>query len=124
MSMRGDVFHNSIVDQAGKIFISHRWDVYMEYRYPCNVVTTYLDIFAVRGCCKIGCEVETTSRHILDNAAKAAVANIPLLVIVPSRKLLRLARRVIESSDVPGVSMTKVLLPYQLESELTHIEKI
>jgi len=122
--MRGDAFHNSIVDQAGKIFISHRWNVYMEYRYPCNAVTTYLDIFAVRGCCKIGCEVETTSRHILDNATKAAVAKIPLWVIVPSRKLLRLARRMIESSDVAGVSMTKVLLPYQLEGELTHIERI
>ena len=121
--MRGDTFHNSIVDQAGKIFISHRWDVYTEYRYPCNVVTTYLDIFAVRGCHKIGCEVETTSRHVLDNATKAAIVNISLWVIVPSRKLLRLARRVIESSDVAGVTMTKVLLPYQLEHELTNFER-
>ena len=121
--MRGDKFHNSIVDQAGKIFISHGWDVYKEYRYPCNAVTTYLDIFAMRCNYKIGCEVETTSRHILDNATKSAVANIPLWVIVPSRKLQHLAWRMIESSDVTGVSMTKVLLPYQLEQELINFEK-
>jgi|GEM_PF-4536277 len=121
--MRGEAFHNSIVDQAGRIFTSHRWEVYMEYRYPCSAVTTYLDIFAVRGCWKIGCEVETTPRHILDNAVKAAIAGIPLLVIVPSRKLQRLGRRTIESSDIAGVSMTKVLLLSQLEHELANFER-
>ena len=121
--MRGEPFHNGIVDQARNIFVRHRWEVYTEYRYQYHGITTYLDIYAIRNGEEIGCEVETTSRHILDNAVKAAGASINLWIIVPSRKLHRYAKRIIATSNIPGISMTKVLLPDQLERELSENER-
>jgi len=87
--MRGKAFHNKIVEDACAIFSNHGWQIYTEYRYSKNGVTTYLDLFAVRGNKKIACEVETTIRHAVDNATKALSTGLDLWIIVPSRTLRR-----------------------------------
>ena len=85
--MRGALFHNSIVKQAKAIFIRHGWQIHTECRYRNNGTMTYLDLLAVRNDYEIACEVETTARHAVDNAAKALAAGVSFWVIVPSRRL-------------------------------------
>ena len=122
--MRGALFHNTIAEQAKAIFIRHGWQVHTEYRYRNNGTTTYLDLFAARADYEIACEVETTARHAVDNAAKALAAGIPLWVIVPSRRLRRQIERNLASSGICGNGKAvKILLLCQLEAEVVNYQK-
>ena len=122
--MRGALFHNTIAEQAKAIFARHNWQVHTEYRYCTNGTTTYLDLLAVRADCRIACEVETTARHAVDNAAKALAAGIPLWVIVPSRRLRRQVERKLASLGISGnPKVVKVLLLCQLETEVMRFWK-
>ena len=122
--MRGKAFHNKIVEEACMIFSKHGWQVYTEYRYSKNGVTTYLDLFAVRGNKKIACEVETTIRHAVDNAAKALSAGLDLWIIVPSRTLRRRVNHKLTSSGLDaGHKNIRVLLFCLLEAELTFLQE-
>ena len=109
--MRGKAFHNRIVEDACKVFESNGWQVFTEYRYQCGGVVTYFDLFAERDCCKIACEVETTIRHLEDNAIKARLAGIELWIVVPTRRLTREAKKRLGDAGL-------VILPDQLSSEL------
>lgn len=122
--MRGKAFHNRIAEEAKAIFSSHRWKVYTEHRYRKNGITTYLDLFAVKGDKSIACEIETTSRHAVDNAVKALSAGINLWVIVPSRTLRRqIEQKLISSGLDTGHKNVRILLFCQLEAELTFFQK-
>ncbi|MCK5175421.1 MAG: hypothetical protein KAR47_18650 [Planctomycetes bacterium] len=118
--MRGSAFHNRIVDEAKVIFSRHCWNVYTECRYRNNGVTTYLDLLATRGSYEIACEVETTTRHVTDNAIKALSAGLVLWVIVPSRRLRHQAERKLASSGlIKGNKSPRLLLLLgQLEAEI------
>jgi len=109
--MRGNVFHNRIVKDACKVFKSHGWQVFTEYRYQCGGVVTYFDLFARKDCFEIACEVETTLRHLEDNAIKAQTAEVELWIIVPTRRLLKQAKERLSLQ-------AWVILPDQLSSEL------
>ncbi|MFC1675947.1 hypothetical protein ACFL3G_02655 [Planctomycetota bacterium] len=119
--MRGDTLHNFIATgtemTAGRFFAS----VGTEYQFTRSGVTTYFDVFAWQGCIALGLEVETTLRHAIDNAKKAATVDVPLWVIVPTRKLkLELIRR-LESLELrPGGEPVNVLLLGQLERMLVN----
>jgi hypothetical protein len=122
--MRGSGFHNKIAEEVKAIFDNHNWQVYTEYRYRKNGVTTYLDLLAVRGNQKIACEVETTSRHAVDNAVKALSAGLDLWIIVPSRTLYRqIEHRLISSGINTKHQAIRVLLLCELEAELTFFQK-
>ena len=118
--MRGKAFHNRIADQAKAIFISHYWQVHTEHRYRKNGITTYFDLFAVKGDQAIACEVETTSRHAVDNALKAQAAGVVVWIIVPTRAMRRQIERKLESSGVTeNHQSVKTILLSQLNTELT-----
>ena len=118
--MRGKAFHNKIVEEAGTIFRNHSWQVFTEHRYRKNGTTTYLDILAINRNKKIACEVETTSRHAVDNAVKALSANLDLWVIVPSRRLRRqVEHKLISSGLDTGHKNVRIVLFCLLEAELT-----
>lgn len=122
--MRGGEFHNKIVEETKTIFNNHGWQVYTEYRYRKHNITTYLDLLAVRGDKQIACEVETTARHAVDNAAKALSAGLDLWIIVPSRKLCRQVKQNLPSSGITTNRQSiKVLLLSQLEIELNSFQK-
>lgn len=119
--MRGGAFHNKIVEQAKAIFNEHGWQVHTEYRYRKNGITTYLDILAVKGNRKIACEIETTARHGVDNAAKAVSAGLDLWIIVPSRKLRhQIERRLICSALNTKNQKIRIVLFCLLEAELNN----
>ena len=117
--MRGKVFHNRIAEEAKMIFNSHGWQIYTEHRCRKNGITTYLDLFAVKGDKSIACEVETTSRHAIDNALKAQAAGVVLWIIVPTRALRRQVERKLELSGITKNYQTiKTILLSQLNAEL------
>ncbi len=117
--MRGKTFHNRIAEEAKTIFSNHLWQVHTEYRYRKNGMTTYLDLFAVKGNQAIACEIETTIRHAVDNALKAQTAGLVLWIIVPTRTLRRQIECKLESSGVTENRQTiKTLLLSQLNTEL------
>jgi len=118
--MRGGAFHNKIVEEAKTIFSNYGWRVFSEYRYSKNGVTTYLDLLAVRANKKIACEIETTTRHAVDNAVKALSAGLDLWIIVPSRTLRRRVNHKLASSRLDAEHKNiRVLLFGLLEAELT-----
>ena len=69
--MRGKAFHNYMAMQTKAIFDAHGWQVNSEHRYRKNGMTTYFDLYVMKGNRSIACEIETTSRHAIDNARKA-----------------------------------------------------
>jgi hypothetical protein len=100
---------------AGKFFDFAR----REYLFHRNDVTTYFDVFAQRGSVALAFEVETTSRHAVDNARKASLVGIPLWFVVPRRRLkLELTRKLKPLDLRPGGEPIKILLLAQLEQEL------
>lgn len=92
-----------------------------EYRFQRNGVTTYFDVFAQRDSVTLAFEVETTSRHAIDNARKASLVGVPLWFVVLRRKLkLELTRKLNLLDLRPGGEPIKILLLAQLEQELTN----
>ena len=117
--MRGKAFHNRIAEEAKTIFSNHHWQVYTEHRYRKNGITTYLDLFAVKGKQAIACEIETTIRHAIDNALKAQAVGLVLWIIVPTRTLRRQIERKLKSSGVTKKRQSiKTILLSQLNMEL------
>jgi len=117
--MRGKAFHNRMAEEAKVIFSNHGWQVYTEHRYRKNGITTYFDLFAVKGKQAIACEIETTSRHAVDNAVKAQVVGVVLWIIVPRRTLRRQIERKLESIGVTKKHQSiKTILLSQVNAEL------
>lgn len=92
-SMRGKEFHNYQVDIFASNLESQGWIVRKEYPISLgNKRKNYADITAWKSGKILLVEVETTTRHLLDNIAKAAALNLPLIVILPNRKTLNAAK--------------------------------
>jgi hypothetical protein len=114
--MRGGAFHNRIAEEVKMIFSKHGWQIFMEHRYRNNGITTYLDLFAIKGDKKIACEVETTARHVIDNAIKAQSVGIGLWIIVPTRTLYRKIEQKLRSSALATTCQPiRILLLCQLK---------
>ena len=57
--VRGGAFHNKIVEEVRAVFLSYGWEVETEFFYQRNGITTFFDVYAVRGDVRIACEVES-----------------------------------------------------------------
>ena len=118
--MRGNPFHNLIVKEAESVLQEFFTDVHLEYRYRRNGSVTDFDLFAHEELFTLAIEVETTSRHGVDNAEKAAAVNIPLWIIVPTQKLKnKLSQQIRRLGLRPGGEPIKILQSGQLQQELT-----
>ena len=119
--MRGKPLHNLMakrVETAASEFFEF---VGLEYYYCRNGVTKFLDVFAQQGSIELAFEVETTSRHAVDNAIKVATIDIPLWIIVPTFPLrLELTRMLTDVALRPGNKPVKILLLGQLRKELAN----
>jgi hypothetical protein len=94
-------------------------EVKVEYGITIDKVTGYFDLFGRRGNLQIAFEVETTIRHVVDNANKASAAGVLLWIIVPERRLRNDARRLLEPLSLkPGGEPIKILLLGELRQEL------
>ncbi len=119
--MRGKPFHNKIAQDTKAILNKHGWHVIMEHCVKVDNITTYFDLYATKGNQTIACEVETTPRHAMDNAAKALITEIPLWIIVPSRALRRqIEQKLISANLISNDQTIRVLLLSQLEVDITN----
>jgi len=119
--MRGQPFHNLIADQAKAVLDGFFEHVESEYPIRRSGAVTFLDLFAYGESGTLAVEVETTERHAIDNARKAAAVDVPLWIVVPTRALRnRLVHRLKELALMPGGQPICVLLLGELEQALTH----
>ena len=119
--VRGGAFHNKIVEEVREMFLAYGWEVETEFCCQRNGITTFLDVYAENSPDRIGCEIETTTRHAIDNARKAEAVGICVWFVVPTRKLQRkIVFRFTKSGLMPNNKSIKVLLPGELERELAH----
>ena len=117
--MRGKQFHNLIASRARTILQGFFSCIYMEYRFRKNDAVTDFDIFVKERSFALGIEVETTRRHGIDNARRAAVVGVPLWVIAPTKKVKNEITRKLKPLQLrPGGEPIKILLLGQLQSEL------
>ena len=117
--MRGKPFHNLIASRAKTILQGFFMCVYLEYRFRKNGVVTDFDVFAQENLFTLAIEVETTCRHGIDNAKKAAAVDVPLWIIVPTQTLrAKLSRRLQLLGLRPGGEPIKIFLLGQLEQEV------
>ena len=117
--MRGQPFHNLIASRVKTILQGFFRGVYLEYRFRRNGAVTDFDIFAQENLFALAIEVETTCRHGIDNAKKAAAVDIPLWIIVPTQTLkAQLSRRLQLLELRPGGEPIKIFLLGQLEQEV------
>ena len=117
--MRGNHFHNMLAQRAKTVFIRLNWCVYTEHGIRINNAKYYFDLFAVKDSHAVACEIETTCRHVIENAAKAQTGGIRLWFIVPTLKvkeqaLIKLKRLKIS----PDSKFVRVLLLGLLEQEI------
>ena len=119
--MRGNPFHNKLVEDAECIFSEFGWKTSAEQIFRVGGTTTYFDLFARDGPLKIACEIETTSRHAVDNLRKAQAIGIPLWIIVPTRGVRQQIQRSLGCKPVfSGGKPVAVILPDELRQ---YIEK-
>ncbi len=117
--MRGDPLHNMMAHGTGITLGYFFTEVSSEHKYGKNGVVTYLDLFARQNGFVLACEIETTARHAVDNAIKAAVVDIPLWIIVPTNNVkMKLLRKLKSLQLRPGGEPIKILLLGQLQGEL------
>ena len=117
--MRGQPFHNLIASRVKTILQGFFRCVYLEYRFRRNGAVTDFDVFAQENLFALAIEVETTCRHGVDNAKKAAAVNVPLWIIVPTQTLrAKLSRRLQRLGLRPGGEPIKIFLLGQLEQEV------
>jgi hypothetical protein len=95
--------------------------LYPECRICRNGVTGYFD-FGVKGGDRMwAIEIETTIRHLVDNAKKAAAVNIPLWIVVPTCQIRKQAALKLRSLNLlPGGEPIKLLLVGQVQKEVAN----
>ncbi len=114
--MRGDLFHNTLVKDAEAVFSGFGWQIDTERMVCAKGVTTYFDLFAWTGSLAMACEIETTCRHALDNLRKAQAIEIPLWIIVPTRRIRQQIQRLLGTEKIfSGGKPVKVILPDELK---------
>ena len=117
--MRGKPFHNLIANRAKTILQGFFSCINMEYRLRKNGAVTDFDIFVKERSFALGIEVETTQRHGIDNARRAAAVDVPLWVIAPTKKVKNEITNKLKPLQLrPGGVPIKILLLGQLQSEI------
>jgi len=120
--LRGGGLHNYLVCETEKIFRGAGFGTHQEYpKKLSGGGLDFVDLLAKGNDLVICVEIETSSRHALDNAVKACELGLPLVVIIPTRKV----QKAIENKfKTAGISLQKdriyILLLSQLEQELTN----
>lgn len=108
--MRGKPLHNLMVNRTNDS-LKDLGDTCTEYKLSFNGTTNYVDLFIRCGSFALAIEVETTIRHAVDNAKKAAAVGVPLWIVVPTRRLKSTLTKKLNLLGLrPGSEPIKVLL--------------
>lgn len=122
LQLRGGTLHNHLVLEAGKIFQKAGFTTIPEYpQHLPNGQLDFIDLLAQQGPYLICVEVETSARNVLVNVAKADQLKLPLIILVPNRKIQKAVRKRLESSSQTTEKLSiKILLLGQLQKEVTN----
>ncbi len=119
--LRGGQFHNWLVLEAEKI--CRKAGLETEAESPQRLPDGRIDFvdLLVRGDKVVVCiEVETSARNVLSNARKAERLGLPLIVLVPTRRVHQAAQRKLAGVDLrPGGWAICFLLLTQLKPSLS-----
>ncbi len=114
--LRGGELHNYLVDQAESICIDAGFSTSQEHPEPLpGGGLDFVDLLAKRGELVICVEVETTARNVVSNAHKARRLGLPLVVLVPSKKVQRAAIKALARS---GICFEKKRICFSLLGQL------
>ena len=117
--MRGKLLHNFIAAHVQMIAELVVGFAVLEYLFRKDGVTTFFDVFACRDSFVLAFEIETTSRHAIDNAMKATRVGVPMWIVVPTRRLrTKLTSQLDPLGLRPGGEPIKILTLGEIEQEL------
>jgi hypothetical protein len=118
--LRGGVLHNYLTQEVGSVFQQVGFQV--SYEYPVkldNGQLNFLDLMVERGDCKICIEIETSARHVIDNAVKAEQTNLPLWIVVPNAKTQKAVMKKLADTQLqPGGLKIYILLLGKLKQQV------
>jgi len=120
--LRGGQLHNFLVLEAEKICQQVGWRTQQEapQQLPDGGLD-FIDLLVQRGDLLLCLEIETSARNAQSNAHKAEQLSLPLVVIVPTRKVQRAVRhRLAKVHAQPGNQCISILLLSQLAQVLTN----
>jgi hypothetical protein len=117
--MRGQPFHNKIVNDAQQLFSELGWESETEYRYSKDGTTTFFDLYARDAPLHVACEIETSCRHAIDNFKKAQAVRMPLWIIVPTRKIRSQIQRSLGRKQAVSAGMPVIIMvPDELKKHI------
>lgn len=120
--LRGDALHNHLVLQAEHIFKQAGFGTQQECpKRLADGRLDFVDLLVQRGNFIVCIEVETATRYVLTNAAKADQIGLPLIVVCPTRKIQSAVQKKLAQAQLTaGGYPICVLLLSQLEKEVTN----
>jgi len=120
--MRGKTLHNYLAMEAERILRNEGFETSQECPEELsNGRIDFIDILARKNNFAVCVEIETTPRYVLTNAAKSQELGLPLMVIVPNRKVKKAVEKRLSSVDLrPGGMDIYLLLLSQLRQGLTN----
>jgi hypothetical protein len=115
--LRGGGLHNHLVLESERIFRDAGFETRQEHPEKLgDGRIDFVDLMVWRGEFRACVEIETSSRHVLDNASKARVLGLPLVVVVPSRKVHKAVKDKFKRAGInPKKHRIWILLLGQLE---------
>jgi hypothetical protein len=120
--LRGGTLHNYLVFETENIFRGAGFDTQQEYpqRLPDGRLD-FIDLLVQKGNFMVCIEIETSARYVLTNAAKADQIGLPLIVIVPNKKVkMAVQKKLAQSQITAGGLRIYVLLLSQVEKGFTN----
>ena len=82
---RGKTLHQFLVAEVERILVCFGFRVAIEHKLPLkDGRVDYVDVLACRGKTVLACEVETTARHVVENACKADALGVAVWFVVPN----------------------------------------
>jgi hypothetical protein len=120
--LRGGALHNYLVFESEGILQGAGFETYQEHpkKLPDGGLD-FVDLLAEKEGFVVCIEVETSARYVLTNAAKAEQLGLPLIVVVPTRKVKKSVQNKLYRTDIrPGGHDIYILLLTQLKQEVTN----
>lgn len=118
--LRGGNLHNYLVFESEDILRDAGFETHQEHpkKLPDGSLD-FIDLLAEKEGFLVCIEVETSARYVLINAAKAEQLGLPLVVVVPTRKVKRAVQNKLGTTDIrPGDYDIYILMLAQLKQEV------
>ena len=120
--LRGGELHNHLVCTAEGILHEAGFTTHQEHPQKLSDGRLdFIDLLAQRDDFVLCIEVELSARYVISNAAKAQQLNLPLIVVVPTKRVQKAVRKKLAKTNLrPGGHRICIPLLRQLKQEVTN----